>query len=280
MDTRGTALIGVLRAILPAPVKRLLRRIRNPHRILPDPSKLALPQWPQEGDFTVVVVTYNALDYTRLCLASLGDASVVVVDNASTDGTPDELRRRRVHLIANDRNEGFPAAVNHGIASTDARVIVILNNDTIVPPGTLSRLAHHALDPKIGLVVATTNYSANESRVDADYATLDGLLDFAARRAREHDAERFDIGTAAMYCVALRREVWERVGPLDERFTIGMFEDDDYSERVRRAGLRVVCAADAFVHHYGSASFDALSQREYFTLMERNRRLFAEKWGG
>jgi GT2 family glycosyltransferase len=80
-----------------------------------------------------------------------------------------------------------------------------------------------------------------------------------------------------MYCVALRREVWDRVGPLDEQFTLGTFEDDDYSDRVRRAGLRVVCARDAFVHHYGSATFDELPQREYFELMERNRRLYEKK---
>jgi GT2 family glycosyltransferase len=271
--------IGLLRALLPSRAKRWLKRLWNPHRILPRPSALDLTRVRSErGDFAVVLVTYNALEYTRACLETLGDADVIVVDNASSDGTAAFLRERGVRHIANERNEGFPAAVNRGIAALDAKVIVILNNDTLVPPGALSRLARHALDPEIGLAVATTNYSANESRIDVDYATVDGLLAFAGRRAREHEGERFDIGTAAMYCVALRREVWERVGPLDERFTVGTFEDDDYSERVRRAGLRVICAADAFVHHYGSQSFDTLPQREYFELLERNRQLFNEKW--
>ena len=273
-------MIGLLRALLPPRVKRALKRLWNPHRILPAPSKLDLRQARgQRGNFTVILVTYNALEYTRACLDTLGDADIVVVDNASTDGTVAFLRARGIHVIANDRNEGFPAAVNRGIAAAaDARVIVILNNDTLVPPGTLSRLVAHANDPAVGLVVATTNYSANESRVDVDYTTVDGLLTFAERRARENAGERFDIGTAAMYCVALRRDVWERVGPLDERFTVGTFEDDDYSERTHRAGLRVVCARDAFVHHYGSQSFDTIPPREYFALLERNRRLFEEKW--
>jgi GT2 family glycosyltransferase len=271
--------IGLLRALLPARVKRWLKRIWNPHHILPRPSALDLRGVRSErGDFTVVLVTYNAIEHTRACLDTLGDADVIVVDNASTDGTVELLRARGIRHIANGRNEGFPAAVNRGIAATTSPAIVILNNDTLVPPGALTRLVGHALERQVGIVVAVTNHSANASRVDVDYRTVEGFLAFAERRAREHEGERFDVDYAAMYCVALRREVFDRIGPLDEQFTVGMYEDADYSERVRRAGLRVVCAADTFIHHYGSASFDRLSQKTYFELMERNRELYEGKW--
>ena len=235
---------------------------------------------------SIVIVTYNNLDYTRLCLGSVlanthsPRFEVIVVDNASSDGTREYLQNASgVRVVFNERNEGFARANNQGIAVASGQRIVLLNNDTVVPRGWSCRLLRHLDDPEIGLAVSTASFSGNESRVEVDYRDLDGMQGFASRRAAAHDGERFDIPVAAMYCVAMRREVYERVGPLDERFTIGMFEDDDYSKRVRDAGYRVVCAEDAFVHHYGEASFKKLSRSDYSELFERNKRLFEEKWG-
>jgi GT2 family glycosyltransferase len=148
-----------------------------------------------------------------------------------------------------------------------------------VPPGWSGRLIRHASRSETGVVVAVTNFSGNESRIDVDYTSFEGMEKLAADRAGTHDGETFDIGVAAMYCVAMRREVFDTVGPLDERFSIGMFEDDDYSHRVRVAGYRVICAEDAFVHHFGQASFKKLPQADYFALFERNKALYEEKWG-
>ena len=235
---------------------------------------------------SIVIVTFNNLAVTRLCLASVfahtENAEFILVDNASADGTPAFLREcashdPRVRVILNDANLGFAQANNLGISAARGETIVLLNNDTIVPPGWLPRLTAHLVDG-VGAVGPVTNRIGNEAEVETSYATYGEFLAEAAARAAQRQA--FDIPTLTMFCLALRRVTVEKIGPLDERFTIGMLEDDDYSERIRAAGLRLVCAEDVLVHHFGQASFGALVvSGEYARLLAENQRRFAEKWG-
>jgi GT2 family glycosyltransferase len=239
---------------------------------------------------SVVIVTYGGLDLTRDCLESLSRETwprleVLVVDNASSDGTPEFLkevaaREPRVRTIFNAENRGFAAANNQGIAGSTGEVVVLLNNDTVVPPGLLGLLAGHLQrDPSIGLLCPTTNFCGNEARVEPEYEQISGLPDFAARRAAKHRGRVFDIGVAAMYCVASRRAVLEDVGPLDEAYGVGMFEDDDFAVRMRQKGYRVACAEDAYVHHVGQGAFRKLSPAEYDALWKRNQAYFEKKFG-
>lgn len=73
--------------------------------------------------------------------------------------------------------------------------------------------------------------------------------------------------------------VWNKVGPLDEAYGIGMFEDDDYAMRVRQAGFEIACAEDVFIHHHLSATFDSLGEKEKFAIFDKNRKYFESKWG-
>ncbi len=245
----------------------------------------------RQHEVSIVVAAPDGLVFTRLCLESVlltpGDADVelIVIDNGSSDGTREYLaalaeRDSRVRVLRNEKNCGFAPAVNQGLAAATGDVLVVLNNDTIVPPGWLSRLAGHLERDEVGLVGPTTNRCGNEAEVDAPYRTFGEMVQLAERRAKEHRGVAFDIEVATLFCAALRRDVFDRVGYLDERFEIGLFEDDDYSERARRAGFRVVCGEDAFVHHFGEGSLGALMPTgKYSEVFRSNKARFEDKWG-
>ncbi len=239
---------------------------------------------------SIIIVTYNNLALTRLCLESIvrntdyPNYEVIVVDNDSRDQTPEYLRRMaaqhsHIQIILNTENRGFASANNQGIARSTGDRFVLLNNDTVVPPGWLSRLLRHLDDPAIGMVGPVTNFTGNEARVDVDYQTVGEMEVFAEEWMWANDGRIADIHMLAMLCVAFRRDTHERIGPLDEQFGIGMFEDDDYSLRMKKADLRVVCAADVFVHHFGQAAFkELIADGSYDPLFTENRRRFESKW--
>jgi GT2 family glycosyltransferase/glycosyltransferase involved in cell wall biosynthesis len=239
---------------------------------------------------SVVVVTYNGLEMTRACLESLlektayGDWELIVVDNGSSDGTPDYLRalserQPSVRIVLNDSNRGFAPANNQGIRAATGEFLVLLNNDTVVTQGWLGRLLRHLDDRGVGLVGPVTNNIGNEAQIETDYPDMAGMEDFAERYSRTHAGRAFDIPMLAMFCLAMRRALVDEVGMLDERYEIGMFEDDDFSRSVKARGLRIVCAEDVFVHHVGGGSFGKLAPEVYRRIFEANQRRYEDKWG-
>jgi GT2 family glycosyltransferase len=238
---------------------------------------------------SVVVVCHDGLAFTKLCLTALlentAGVEVVVVDNGSADGTGSFLEllagaEPRVRLMRNEQNLGFPKAANQGLSAARGEALVLLNNDTVTPPGWLQPLLAALADPSVGLAGPATNRIGTRAEVATGYGSLGELYSWSARRAAAKGEARAEIDLAAMFCLALRRQTFERVGPLDEQFGLGLLEDDDYAERVRATGLRVVCAEGSFVHHFGEASFGALvpsGERE--SLLRRNRERFEAKHG-
>ncbi len=257
-----------------------------------EPRIPAVTAPPAHPEASIVVVTIDGLVFTRLCLESLLgtrstiDFEVIVIDNGSSDGTSDYLdelsaRNRRLRVQHNARNAGFAAATNAGLAMARGNVLVLLNNDTIPVGQWLPQMvAVLSGNAEIGMLGAVTNRAGNEAEIEVSYRTYGELQRFVDRHREAHSGELFDIRTATMFCAAMRRDVWEAVGPLDERFALGLFEDDDYAMRVRQAGFRVLCAEDLFVHHFGQGSIGRLGPTgEYGELFHANRARWEAKWG-
>lgn len=240
---------------------------------------------------SVVVVTYNNLDLTKACLESLDrysdypNVEIIVVDNASADETPaflttwasDGSDRR---IVLNADNRGFAAANNQGLALATGDYLVMLNNDTYVTPGWIASLVAHLRGSKqLGMLGPVTNNIGNEARIEISYETMDDMLQRAADYTTRHAGQLTALRTAAFFCVMMPRPVYEKVGPLDEAFGIGFFEDDDYCRRVEQAGWTIACADDVFVHHNLSASFNKLKQETRQALFEKNKIIYEDKWG-
>jgi len=242
---------------------------------------------------SILLVTYNNVALTRLCLASIQRAAgtlpfeVIVVDNASSDGTQAWLRKTAEQellplvVVENAHNAGFAAANNQAAARARGDVLVFLNNDCVVVPGWLETLVGHLdRDPSLGLLGPVTNSGGNgEAQLGTRYADLDGMRRFADDYTRAHAADVADVPMLALFCAAMRKASFAAVGGLDERYGRGLFEDDDLALAVRRRGWRVAVARDVFVHHYGGASFSRLPPGDYLRLWWQNRRAYERKWG-
>jgi O-antigen biosynthesis protein len=207
-----------------------------------------------------------------------------VVDNASTDGTPEKLRALerhddRLRVVLNDTNLGFAAGNNVGMRLARGEYLVLANNDIVFTRGWVRDLIRPMqLDPRIALVGPLTNNTGNEQKVSAVYDTMPEMQEWARQFARGRLRRTLPTDSLAFFCVALRRRLIDEIGVLDEAYGIGFFEDDDYCRRVAQAGHKLVIADDVFVHHHHSASFDTLGGKAN-ELMARNKALFEERWG-
>lgn len=239
---------------------------------------------------SIVLLTYNNLPYTKACIHSVLDKTawpryeLIAVDNASTDGTPEYLKSlecdTRVKVFLNDDNLGFAAGNNVGIKASCGDYVVLLNNDTLVTRGWLSAMIKHLEDdPKMGMCGPVTNSIGNEAKIIASYHSLEELDYFAELNARRNAGKRYSApGALAMFCVCIRRQALNECGLLDERYTTGMFEDDDYAMAVRAKGYELCIAEDSFVHHFDGASFSKIETEARRRLFEINKELFEEKW--
>jgi GT2 family glycosyltransferase len=219
----------------------------------------------------VVIPTYNGRKLLARCLASVernrpgvdGPAiEIIVADDGSTDGTAEWLAQEwpAVRLARREKNGGFCAAANAGMAEARGEFIQILNNDTEVAPGWVKEGLRPFVDERVGAVAPLVLVRSAPERVDSAgdaYAWLGwpmkrGHGEAASKWANRPIEEVFGAsGTGAFY----RAKALERVGMFDALYG-SYYEDIDLSFRLRWAGYRCVFAARSVLFHEVSASYD------------------------
>lgn len=240
---------------------------------------------------SIVIPVYNQLECTKNTVDSIYENSdvdfeLVIVDNNSAEDVKNYLKqleksKPNVKIIFNTENKGFPIAVNQGLEITSGKYVVIANNDILVNKNWLNKFIKSAdANIQYGIVSGISN-SVSGVQIDknANYSTYEEMKNYAEMIEEKNKNQVWEFPRVAFLCTLIKREVIDRIGGLDERFTPGNYEDDDYCLRAQIAGFKTLIAKDVFIHHEGSKSFKADGNSKYENLLNANKNKFVAKWG-
>lgn len=217
------------------------------------------------AEVSIIIPVWNGRAYLERCLAAVlpqeGDFEVIVVDDGSTDGSPELVAREfpQVSLLRHDANQGFSASVNTGMRAARGQVLIWLNQDTVVGPNWLPALLDGLrFSSDVGVAGCKILSSDNETIQHAG-----GVVEYPTAFTRHLGRGEPDQGQYNELCeveyvtgaaLAVKREVIERIGLLDEGFSPAYFEDVDFCSRARRRGYRIIYQPDAMLIHHESTS--------------------------
>lgn len=243
---------------------------------------------------SICIVNWNTCDLLEACLRSIErypppePFEVIVVDNASTDGSAERVRAMfpKVILIANTENRGYAGANNQAIQRAQGEFILLLNPDTEVHPQTFARaLAFLRQNPQVGAIGAKQIFPDGriQSSLRAFPTPLYLMFEvlgfaklfprhplFSAYRYGWFDYERpIEVDQPMGTFLMVRRAVVEQVGLMDEAFPL-FFNDVDWCYRIRQAGWKIMYVPDVVITHHGGAS---TSQVRLEAIQESHRAL-------
>lgn len=231
---------------------------------------------------SIIIPHYNEKDLLLHCLHSIKQHTkepheIIVVDNGSHDGSLEACIEHEVTVISLPKNVGFPVACNYGLQIASGEELLLLNNDVLVTPNWLSNMQKCLYsDDHIGIVGPMTNYASGRQQITMPFTSIDDMV----KRMNKHEPNKWMKAERIVgLCFLFKRELLERLGLLDELFSPGHFEDDDYCYRARQAGYKLMIVGDVFVYHEGSYSFNKQGDQELQLLIERNKQKFIDKWG-
>src|SRR3989442_8768322 len=221
---------------------------------------------------SLVIPVYNQLLHTMQCLESIlrlpdKGGELIVVDNASTDGTPEYLKAiDGVTVIRNETNLGCAKAWNQGVQASKGDVIGILSKDIIVTSGWLSALLRFMEESGHGIVSPAIREGPLDYELDSYAAEFTAACRTATRSGF--------LGP----CMLVRRVVFDAIGMFDERFIYGGCEDVDFLWRAQKAEITAAVTGSAFIHHFGMITQNAVKRSENRAYTDHNLAHLRHKW--
>jgi GT2 family glycosyltransferase len=238
-----------------------------------------------------IILNWNQPEFTLDCLDSVEESlyprnTVVLVDNGSTDGSPEIIRTRfpGATIIENPQNKGYSEGNNIGIQyalDQGADYIFLLNNDTLVDPKMLSEMVQVALsDPDIGIIGPTMFYI---DPPDMLWGGQNRIIWHRAHAERQKIGERLNIEALSNQppafvdyidscAILIKREVLEKIGLMDSKYFIN-YDDLDLNLRAKKAGYKIVYVPRAVMWHKVSAAMGQASPATTYYMI-RNSLLF------
>ncbi len=240
---------------------------------------------------TVAIINWNSGRWLRPCIESLlattTRAEIMVVDNASEDGSLESVQgfQNRVHFVRNSVNRGFAAAVNQAFQTTTSPYVLILNPDVRAMPGAIQLLEEfleaHSRAAAVGGYVGEKYLPKGLPTVISLVRENVGIPLLARRGGREaagvvaHNAIQVDQAAAA--ALMIRRDAYDEVGGFDEQFYPAWYEDVDFCLRLKASGWEVYFAPDAKFLHEGGYSADAMGSQDFLHSYYGNQLRYAKK---
>ncbi len=262
-----------------------VENLENKEVIIKSINKLKSENNIDVNNYSIILLTYNNLEYTKLCVESIrshaNNYEIIIVDNNSTDDTVKWIKEQNdIKYILNEENKGFPAGCNQGIEiAKKENDIFLLNNDTVIMPNSIFNLRMGLYsDKSIGATGSVSNKVSNYQQISEEYDNFDGYLKYSLINNITNDTSYEKRIKLVAFAMMIKRKAIDNVGGLDERFTPGNFEDDDISLRILLGGYSLLLCKDSYIHHFGSVSFKK-DRKSYNDLLRVNSNKFKEKWG-
>ena len=237
---------------------------------------------------SIIILTWNGLDYTKKCLESLGDiytddnVDVIVVDNGSTDGTLEYLSERDgIRLIANEQNLGFVKGNNIAINQIDDGDILLLNNDIIITQADWLEKMQVAVyeNDEYGIAGCRLIDEKHDLLHAGTYIypeTFWGQQIGGGQKDINQYAYTRQVQGVVFACAYIKRCVLDAIGGLNEAF-FSYFEDTDYCLRAAEAGYKTICCGDVTLMHYQNVSTN-VNQVDFSDMFLTSQGQFKNLW--